>query len=171
MAEKKNPLGPIGEIAQANVARLRDEQKLTYAELSRRLDDLGRPIAHLGLRRIEAGERRIDVDDLVALAVALNVSPLALMLPTEDSKLTPNGQAYRMRDIWQWGQGLASLDHPRDPAAELVFIRRSNPIRYDEVRADQEAGKVNSNPVAIGRVVAKRQRQELREGLAGGDGQ
>ncbi|MFD6860540.1 helix-turn-helix domain-containing protein [Rhodococcus sp. NPDC060090] len=169
MAEKKNPLGPIGEIARQNVSRLREAQRLTYAELSRQLDDLGRPIAQLGLRRIEAGERRIDVDDLVALAVVLKVSPLALILPTDSSALTPDGPEYRARDIWEWGQGLATLDRTRDPAAELVFLRESNPVMYEQVRAEQEAGKVNSNPVAVGRVIAKRQRQDRRGRLTNGD--
>jgi hypothetical protein len=43
--------------------------------------DLGRPIPPLGLRHLEAGNRRIDVDDLVVLADALDVSPLMLLLP------------------------------------------------------------------------------------------
>jgi len=48
---------------------------MSYAELSRRLTEQGRPIAALGLRRIEAGERRVDADDLVALASVLEVDP------------------------------------------------------------------------------------------------
>lgn len=33
------------------------------------------------MRRIESHERRVDADDLVALAVALSVSPLTLLMP------------------------------------------------------------------------------------------
>ncbi|MDO3647671.1 helix-turn-helix domain-containing protein [Nocardia mangyaensis] len=81
MAEKKNPLGPTGETVRANIAHYRAGLNLGYAELSRQLEALGRPIPVLGLSRIEKGERRVDADDLMALAVALNVSVLALLVP------------------------------------------------------------------------------------------
>lgn len=66
MAGKEIRLGPAGEQVRANVKRLRGH--MSYAELSRELERVGRPIPPLGLKRIEEGERRVDVDDLVALA-------------------------------------------------------------------------------------------------------
>jgi len=84
MAGKKSDLGPTGNHVKDNVQRLRGD--LSFAELSRRLSDIGREIPPLGLRRIESGDRRVDADDLVALAVALNVSPVSLLMPrTEDA--------------------------------------------------------------------------------------
>ncbi|MFE3786982.1 helix-turn-helix domain-containing protein [Streptomyces goshikiensis] len=84
MAEKqKTPLGPMGSTLTENVRRLREAQRLTYVELSDRLTEAGRPIPVLGLRRIERGERRVDVDDLIALALVFNVSPGSLLLPHE----------------------------------------------------------------------------------------
>jgi transcriptional regulator with XRE-family HTH domain len=79
--EKKVPLGPTGLQVQHNVKRLREAKGLTYTELSARLSALGRPIPVLGLRRIEAGERRVDADDLIALARVLGVPPVLLLLP------------------------------------------------------------------------------------------
>lgn len=82
MAGKKNEVAATGRAVAANVKRLREEQNLGYAELSRRLDEQAdRDIPPLGLRRIESHERRVDADDLVALAVALSVSPLTLLMP------------------------------------------------------------------------------------------
>jgi transcriptional regulator with XRE-family HTH domain len=81
MAEKRNPLGPTGETVRANVRRLREAQNLGYTKLARILNEIGRDIPELGLRRIESGDRRVDVDDLLALAVALGVSPISLLLP------------------------------------------------------------------------------------------
>lgn len=78
---KKIELGPVGLIVARNVRRTREKAGYSYAELSRTLTDLGRPIPPLGLRHIEAGNRRVDVDDLVMLALALDVAPLALLLP------------------------------------------------------------------------------------------
>lgn len=56
---------------------------LSYADLSRRLEELERPIPPLGLRHLETGARRIDVDDLVMLAIALEVPPMTLLLPPD----------------------------------------------------------------------------------------
>jgi hypothetical protein len=60
---------------------------------------------------IRAGERRVDVDDLVALALALGVTPNRLILPDVDLPsltiiymLTP-GVAGNPVALWQWAQG------------------------------------------------------------------
>jgi transcriptional regulator with XRE-family HTH domain len=73
-------IGHIGAAVADKVMKLREAQRFTYAELSRKLSGLGRDIPPLGLRRIETRERRIDVDDLVALANALGVAPTELLL-------------------------------------------------------------------------------------------
>jgi hypothetical protein len=60
---------------------LRETQNLGYTKLASILEEMGRPIPELGLRRIESGDRRVDVDDLMALAMALGVSPVTLLMP------------------------------------------------------------------------------------------
>jgi 8-oxo-dGTP diphosphatase len=77
------PLGPVGRYVIRNLERLREQRGLTYRQLADRLSDIGRPIPTLGLSRIEKGNRRVDADDLVALCVALEVSPAALLLPPD----------------------------------------------------------------------------------------
>ncbi|WP_202615924.1 helix-turn-helix domain-containing protein [Arthrobacter sp. H-02-3] len=105
MVGKELAPGTTGVATMENLKRARGE--MTYAELSRRLEAIGRPIPPLGLRRIEAGDRRVDVDDLVALAVVLNVSPLALLLPhggqSETSEI--GGDKVRNDELWQWAIG------------------------------------------------------------------
>jgi transcriptional regulator with XRE-family HTH domain len=81
MAMKKIDLGPTGEIVARQVRAYREERKFSYAELSRRLERLNRKIPPLGLRHIEAGKRRVDVDDLTALCQALAVQVTALLIP------------------------------------------------------------------------------------------
>lgn len=99
--------GPTGETVRANIIRLRAERNLGYTELSERLKDLDRHILPLGLRRIEAGERRVDADDLVALAVALDVSPITLLMPntaTGGSRVEVTGVKKKMtaEHVWEW---------------------------------------------------------------------
>jgi 8-oxo-dGTP pyrophosphatase MutT (NUDIX family)/transcriptional regulator with XRE-family HTH domain len=103
------PLGPIGGYVIANLAKLRAERRLSYKDLSDRLTQLGRPIPTLGLSRVEKGTRRVDADDLVALAIALNVSPIALLLPHdtgpyEEIELT-SGRRATARAAWEWSAG------------------------------------------------------------------
>ena len=80
-AVPKKPLGGTGDNVRHNVKRLREGRHLTYVRLSGLLADHGRPMPVLSLRRIEAGERRVDVDDLAALAAVFSVTPAFLLEP------------------------------------------------------------------------------------------
>jgi transcriptional regulator with XRE-family HTH domain len=73
--------GPTGESVRANIIEQRKRKNLTYARLSRKLKARGRAIPELRLPRIEDGDRRVDVDALMALAEALDVSPITLLVP------------------------------------------------------------------------------------------
>ncbi|MBT2207020.1 helix-turn-helix transcriptional regulator [Actinomadura sp. NEAU-AAG7] len=94
MAEKKIPPGTAGQQVISALTRIREAQKLSYAELAKKLEAIGRPIPPLGLRRIERGDRRVDAEDLLALARALDVPPILLLFPVgiADSVQTPLGE-------------------------------------------------------------------------------
>lgn len=77
--ETASKVGPVGLRVAENLKRLRG--RVPVRELSARLEALGRPILPSGITKIEQGSRRVDVDDLVALAQALEVSPMRLLLP------------------------------------------------------------------------------------------
>jgi transcriptional regulator with XRE-family HTH domain len=107
MAGKKSDLGPTGVSVSHNVKRLREARRLGYAELSRQLAEIGREIPPLGLRRIESGQRRVDADDLVALAVALDASPIILLMPNSETgdesvALTGADGGVETRRLWHW---------------------------------------------------------------------
>jgi transcriptional regulator with XRE-family HTH domain len=73
--------GPAGRLVAENVRRFRELQQLSLDDLSRRMTEVGWPIIASGLSKLERGARRIDVDDLTALAEALKVDPTRLLLP------------------------------------------------------------------------------------------
>jgi hypothetical protein len=75
------PLGATGEAVRENIRRLRAAQGFSTRQLELRLAMLGRPIPSSGITRLELGQRRVDVDDLVALATAFNVTPGQLLTP------------------------------------------------------------------------------------------
>lgn len=110
MGTKATEVGPTATRVASNIKRIREDRRprMTLDDLSARLEELGRPILKSGLSKIENGDRRVDVDDLVAIAVALGVTPNALLLdPEADSArmaLTPARETSR-RAAWFWAQG------------------------------------------------------------------
>lgn len=84
MATRRIELGWAGQVVRHNLPRYRKLRRMTLAELSARLDALARPMSVPTLSAVENGKRRIDVDDLVALALALDVIPTALLMPPAD---------------------------------------------------------------------------------------
>lgn len=86
------------------------------------LAEEGRPIKIGALSNLERGQRGVDVDDLVALAVVLNVTPAQLLMPVRsegeeaDVELTEHRAAPWFRS-WQWMCGDHWLDDARPPSA------------------------------------------------------
>lgn len=69
------------QVVALNVKKRREAKGWNFAELSRALAAVGHPLAITVLQRIEAGARRIDVDDLTALSYVLEVTPTQLISP------------------------------------------------------------------------------------------
>jgi transcriptional regulator with XRE-family HTH domain len=173
MPEKKRiDLGPIGVAVAANIERLRKSQNLSYAQLSRRLHELGCPIAPLGLTRIRDHQRRVDVDDLVALALALDVSPVTLLLPDASANgrapVTEGGGEYPRRQIWHWLIAEAPIDEPtsmRPPRSLARFRLRAIPDGIGDIIQDIVSGLVPAEVQReIARVVGDTESQEGDDG-------
>jgi transcriptional regulator with XRE-family HTH domain len=102
-----------GQHVRDNVTRLRKARGLTTYQLAQRLAEIGRPIPQSGISRIESGARRVDVDDLAALAIALGVSPSALLLPLDDDPshaVEVTGAGSVPADVaWDWADGTRPL--------------------------------------------------------------
>lgn len=128
MTEKqKTSLGPVGEALRHNIRRIREGRRITYVELSERLGNIGRPIPVLGLRRIERGERRVDIDDLAALAVVLATPPVDLMVPGDAADDEPYGVTSEVSTLAgvarEWIAGTDFLVAPETPADLAAAIQ------------------------------------------------
>lgn len=154
MTDRKNPLGPTGETVRRNVARLRGGMQ--YKVLSEKLAAVGRPIPPLGLRRIEAGDRRVDVDDLVALAVVFDVSPLTLLLPEDGTRLAASpltgvtDRSVSHNTQWLWGLCEEPLELPGverndDVAREIGLFKQRSMPRVEE-RSNSYTWRYDSEP-------------------------
>lgn len=106
-----------------NLQRIRKQRGVSLRGLAART--LDRPAARLpanAIHEIEQGVRRVDVDDLMSLAAALDVSPALLLMPQPDLPDEEGGGVVYLFDpeeplaaeqVWDWITGHAPLrDEP-----------------------------------------------------------
>lgn len=121
------PDGPTKPTAAlvANVRRLRRKRGLTAEELADRLTELGVKIGRVGVVKLEGGNRKsVAIEELFALAVALNVSPLTLLVSTGDydqMEVTPTTTATSV-EVGKWVAGDKRLRNEGVPAW-MDFVR------------------------------------------------
>ncbi|AYF31479.1 hypothetical protein CSH63_29340 [Micromonospora tulbaghiae] len=140
-------IGPLGQQVASNVKALRGSTSLR--ELESRLRELGRPILASGLVKLEAGRRRVDIDDLVALARALRVPPIRLVLPlgTHDATEVLPGWTVDTQAAVRWfgGEGRLSWGLTQDEYDRRFGRGAQDPATglyewYEDPEADWEAG-------------------------------
>lgn len=123
---------PVARRVGENVAELRG--RLSQQELVNRLRVIGMPMLKTTLSKLENAERKITVGELVALAIALGVSPNRLLLtPAARSDsycpLSPNDATIPEVIAWNWAAGempLAEQHAPGVPAQNIDEFRRVN---------------------------------------------
>lgn len=110
--ERGHDKGLTGNAIGGHVRAQREYLGIDLAELASRLVDLGWPITKSALSRLENGQRRVDVDDLMALSIALNGTPLGLLLGAEDGPVAATCvPSWFIRDeVWAWASGEVELD-------------------------------------------------------------
>lgn len=80
MAGRAIEIGDVGKQVSTVVAELRKRRGWDQKRLAELVTEAGRPMSASMVGKIEGGARRVDVDDLVALAFALEVPPARLLL-------------------------------------------------------------------------------------------
>jgi transcriptional regulator with XRE-family HTH domain len=117
-----NGVGPSGRQVAQNVARIRSYRSLTTVQLSKLLAEVGRPITPSSITKIELGQRQVNVDDLIALAVVLGVNPSALLIPNTldgEVEITAVG-VVNLVDAWDWLDGYIPVEIPEDDDGSAV---------------------------------------------------
>ncbi|GLW00888.1 helix-turn-helix domain-containing protein [Streptomyces lavendulae] len=147
MATNAVVAGPTSKRVAANIERVRKARHLKQKDVSDALGAMGRATLTTVVSKIERGERRIDVDDVVAMALALKVSPLTLLMPVEADeqpvKLTDDCEVSG-RTAWAWALGREpATDPPSDgypigPGDDSVAAGEADMQRqeYDRLRTE-----------------------------------
>jgi transcriptional regulator with XRE-family HTH domain len=124
-------------ISQTFTRRVREERERrgwSQAELSRRVAALGHKLDKDAMSKLEGGERRVTLDDGIALAAALDVPLHALLLgePDEEMELTPELRV-RTPFVASWLAGAMALD-----PADVELYEEAGKL-MDEARSAEEA--------------------------------
>ncbi|MGK9271051.1 helix-turn-helix domain-containing protein [Williamsia muralis] len=77
--QRGNESGPVSQIVAAEVSRRRQEFGWTRQVLADDVSSRGRKFTAEAIQKLESNQRRIDVDDLAALAAALYCEPSELL--------------------------------------------------------------------------------------------
>jgi transcriptional regulator with XRE-family HTH domain len=86
---KKKAPETVSSVVGRQVQDARKRLRLKQADLAKRLDDLGVPTHQATIHRLETGGRRVSVDDVLAIAAALGVSPLFLLTGDYTNEAVP----------------------------------------------------------------------------------
>lgn len=135
----------LAEAIGRNVKRARESQvpKVTVAELSARLDEIGHPIKRTVLTNLETGRRSyVPVADILAIARALSVPPISLLAHFGESVEAVPHVHIPPTTFARWFSGaqLPTELAPADPAHLKPWIRAATPYRLqEELYAAQES--------------------------------
>ncbi|MFF3337988.1 helix-turn-helix domain-containing protein [Streptomyces flavidovirens] len=136
--------GPTGKTVAVNLARFRKQKQLTTRQLSGLLERNGRPIPASGITRMEKAERQVTADELVALAVALDVNPAMLLLPSTvdgDIEISGGGQVPAAK-AWDWFRKDMPLRTPEgDDGSAIVAFRLNLPQGIRKFNITNAAGR------------------------------
>jgi hypothetical protein len=166
MAGTARPVRPTSGRVAANIRRMRRDRELTTGALSRRLAELGHPIADTGITKIEKGQRGVDVDDLVALAIALRTTPNRLLLPEVDGALTDGTLTEGTCELtpqfsaappllWAWAAGEVPLGRQPASAGDERAVRGEEVVFGRENRQHLWNAPAPSPPPSSGAAVAR----------------
>src|SRR5690606_40565477 len=101
-----NPAGITNTHVAQNIRAARQAIGMDLRTMSDGLRAAGRKLSTSGISKLEAGDRRVDVDDLTVIAYLLRTTPAALLTPPdEQTTLTGVPVGYEPVEIDRWMRG------------------------------------------------------------------
>jgi transcriptional regulator with XRE-family HTH domain len=124
------------------VAELRQLRRLSVRDLAALLEKQGTRMLPSAISKIENGQRDVRAEELVSLAIALNVSPNRLLLPGDsgESVVLPNGRKCSGQAVWRWAAGEQPLLGDEEKETPVTspkvheFIRENRPFEHSTRR-------------------------------------
>jgi transcriptional regulator with XRE-family HTH domain len=144
MTNKETPAGPPSAVVAAQLRYLRRQNGLTVQDLAKRCADVGNPeLTATMIYNIESGRpakdgnrrRHVTVDELMTLAVALDLGADALLYPHDGEapyQPTPTTEltAERAR---AWARGIEPIDPKRRRDTRYLVAKLAEHIAPDDL--------------------------------------
>jgi transcriptional regulator with XRE-family HTH domain len=98
----------VREVLSDNIGRIRRLRGMTVRDVSARLKELGLRLSASGVSEIENAVRKVSVDELLVIAIALNTSVIDLLSPADGSPLALAQSIEPLEPMWLelWLQGM-----------------------------------------------------------------
>lgn len=126
--------------------------------LAQTVTALGHPMHQTAIAKIEAGDRKVTVDEMLLLAVALEIPPSLLLVPVEsddDMAVTPTMNVYPWR-VWEWLRGEEPLPGRDTPTwydnatpAHLYADVKEAQKSANTARTDVKAAEYEGDEIAV----------------------
>jgi len=125
----------VRQALAANVKRIRRLRELTGRQFITELEKRGVKLLPSGLTALEKGERRITVEELLAIAIVLNTNPVDLLMPADRERLevadgldplNGYGLLYWLQGRRPWSQFVSMedfVDAAREPHRAMLRAR------------------------------------------------
>lgn len=146
---------------QTRRLRLRKEWT-SQQKLADRLSELGHAIDRSALARIERGTRGVPLDEALAIAAALEVSPLSLVLPAESGDpiaITPS-IVVTSAEARAWLRG----DEPL-PGQDREFFEQELPVEWIDVLVRRRIQALESVVAALADAWSAESTEQITDGL------
>jgi transcriptional regulator with XRE-family HTH domain len=137
-----------GDRLRRRLVEIRKRRGLSQADLSAALDEVGVRLHPTAIAKIESGKRAVTIDEVLALACVLNMSPLDLLLPLDPMtpvEITPR-VAYGAAWVRDWIKGVGPL-----PRATTEAEYRADEIAYfaEASEWDQRVHRAAMDPIML----------------------
>lgn len=154
--EKERPEKTPSQFFSERMRETRERRRWSQQDLALRLGEMGAPTDRATVARTETGARGISLDDALMLAAALEVSPLALILPDDEDDRVALAPSYKIDAelLRRWLVGVAPL-----PVFIVADDLPDEWIQYEDGRIARDAAQV---PVQTqdGKVLSRRENDE-----------
>lgn len=144
----ERPARSPDQVLPEALRELRRRRGWTQQELADAVESLGGLIERPKISNVESGKRKASLDELFCLAVALGVSPEALVLPRSDPsvKVTPS-RTERTERVVYWWRNFFPLTEPRgiEPLHPRSGWFKEDRF-FDESRTDSEVRAFETFP-------------------------
>ena len=135
--QRGNVPGTVARAVGENVHSRRNDLGISARELAERLTERGRRFSMSGVQKVERAERRVDVDDLLAFADALDTDAATLLGLSGPTRRTTLGQRLDVgrrhgdlrraldRAVWAGVPADVVLDYVDDQVRQAPAVRRA----------------------------------------------